>query len=411
MTGNIIDPSGMPTFYTPNPVWITLARIKPQAKIAWTFLAEHANVGRQMGVQNLPCPKMDTIAEAIGTSRKQLRFYLDDLVDIGALEIEEYRYAGGMRRGYRYKPIFNPPADYDGPTSLKQFYDGREGSQFEWMMHRQEAANTDETAGQPGGSQMTSSGGGHPAPADSSHSDTVEGGRKNPAYRKARRSKPVGANPSLSPSSPTEGAGSGAPSAERDAAAPSTTSGSSKPSAAGGPRSRRGASPRTADAGSDPEGGFSSERSLPSAEAAPQGETVQKTVTKPSSSTATRRAAAQRAARAWVEVRESKGAVVPPAAPGAVERNALRALREYDEEVVVAACRDMALRDGRFKDPLRHLEHFSPGVLSSRGGVSAGGGRKLCKDHKCRRCLGTGFVESEPYPGKIPPRCYGEDSS
>lgn len=184
---NVIDPSGMPTFYTPTPVWIMLADIRPQAKIAWMFLAEHANVGRQMGMQKLPCPKMETIAKAVGTSRQRLREYFNELKAIGALVVEEYRYAGGMRRGYRYRPIFNPPASYSGPSSLREFYDRRDGSQFEWMAHRQEAANQHETAGQPGGCQLATVDSSHPATVDGAQTATAQGKpvQENPVQEKS----------------------------------------------------------------------------------------------------------------------------------------------------------------------------------------------------------------------------------
>jgi hypothetical protein len=201
-------------------------------------------------------------------------------------------------------------------------------------------------------------------------------------------------------------AGEGAPPAERDAASPDKLRRFSPSKGAGASRSRRGASSRKAAAGAgQSRGGSSSERLLPSAAGAPGESPVQEWGTKAASSAADgRRLAAERAADAWVEARVAKGAVVPPAARKRVLVNSLAALKEHSEEVVVAACRDMASRDGRFKDPLRHLEHFSPKVSGLRGG-----GRKWCQNHRCRRCEGTGFVESEALPGKIPPRCYGEE--
>lgn len=206
--GDFIDFADFPTFYTPTPVWITLAKIPAQSKVAWSLLAEHANVGRQMGVTKITAPKMETVAKAIGTNRHKLRDYFKALVEIGAMQITEFRYMGGMRRGYRYKMRFNPPTGYTGPTSLAEYYRDLGDTQFEWVQHRNEAAESAVFAGQPGGYQTMSTGGHQTMSADGSRTDPADGDQTTPARRKARRSKPlVGGNPVPPPPPSSVGAG------------------------------------------------------------------------------------------------------------------------------------------------------------------------------------------------------------
>lgn len=202
--GSFIDCDTDMPFYTPVPMWITLAKIPPQSKIAWTFLAEHTNVGRQMGVKRITAPKMETIAKALGTSRQRLRGFFDALEEIGALKITEFRYMGGMRRGYTYKVYSKVPEGYDGPTSLAEYYKGLGVTQFEWVQHRNEAAETAVSAGQPGRYQTAPTGGTQTDPADRHQTATADGDQKTPAIRKARRSKPlVGGNPVPPPPPPS----------------------------------------------------------------------------------------------------------------------------------------------------------------------------------------------------------------
>jgi hypothetical protein len=203
-----IECDDMP-IYAQVPMWITLANIPPQSKIAWIFLSEHANVARQMGKKRVVAPKMDTIAKAIGTSRQRLRKFLKELVDIGALEQHQYRYAGGMRRGYTYKIRSAVPAEYSGPTSLGEYYNGVGGYQFEWMEHRTEGAEKAISAGQAGGVPMTPTGGYLKDPTEGSPSVPVEGDQKSPAIRSDRRSKPFVGGSSVLPPPPPSSVGAG----------------------------------------------------------------------------------------------------------------------------------------------------------------------------------------------------------
>lgn len=203
---DVIETKEFPTFYTPTPVWITLAKIPPQAKLAWVLLAEHANVGRSMGAQKIRAPKMETIATALGTTRQRLRGFYAKLAEIGAMEFSEFRYLGGMRRGYRYKLHFNPPKGYSGPTSLAEYYKSIGGNQFERVQHRSQAAEASISAGQDGGVHRVPTEGDPKDTADGAPKDPVDRDPKNPANRKARRStsvarKPVHENPPPPPSS------------------------------------------------------------------------------------------------------------------------------------------------------------------------------------------------------------------
>ena len=208
--GSYIEFDDMP-IYAKVPMWILLAKIPPQAKIAWIFLFEHANIASQMNQKKAVAPKMDTIAHAIGTTRQRLRKFLDELVDIGALEIREYRYAGGMRRGYAYKILHKLPAKHDGPASLGEYYKGVGGDGFEWVLHRRAGAEEVISAGQAGRYPMATAGRSPKETVGRDPKETVDGDPKHPAVRTARRTKPLVAGKSKTPPPPSSvGAGEGA---------------------------------------------------------------------------------------------------------------------------------------------------------------------------------------------------------
>lgn len=117
-----IIPEDWPTYYTQVPVWILLAPIPAQAYRMYAFLAEHINT-RTPG-QRISCPKQAAIARVLGLANpRQVARYADALERLGALRVDEYRYSGGMRRGYRYRVRFNPPPGYAGKVSLSGFYE------------------------------------------------------------------------------------------------------------------------------------------------------------------------------------------------------------------------------------------------------------------------------------------------
>lgn len=114
-----------PTVATPVPVWVLLSGCSPRAFKMYAFLAEHINVSLRDPRKRIACPKQKAIAVILGLKddRKVAR-YRKELEALGAIRVEKYRYAGGMRQGYKYFVRYNPPIGYDGDMVLKQFYAG-----------------------------------------------------------------------------------------------------------------------------------------------------------------------------------------------------------------------------------------------------------------------------------------------
>ncbi|MFI9801984.1 hypothetical protein [Streptomyces sp. NPDC052302] len=112
-----------PTVATPVPVWVLLSECSPRAYKMYAFLAEHINVNLRDPRKRIACPKQKAIAKNLGLKddRKVAR-YRKELEALGAIRVEKYRYAGGMRQGYKYFVRYNPPAGYGGDMVLKQFY-------------------------------------------------------------------------------------------------------------------------------------------------------------------------------------------------------------------------------------------------------------------------------------------------
>jgi hypothetical protein len=121
--GDELVPEEWPTVATPIPVWILLADLSAQAYKMYGFLAEHINASIRDPRQRIACPKQKAIALALGlSSDRKVARYRRELEEIGAIRVEEFRYAGGMRRGYRYFVRYNPPTGYAGLMRLKEFY-------------------------------------------------------------------------------------------------------------------------------------------------------------------------------------------------------------------------------------------------------------------------------------------------
>jgi hypothetical protein len=120
--GDEIVAEEWPTYYTQVPVWILLAGTSAQAYRMYAFLAEHIN-HRQPG-RRIACPSTKAIARVLGLrDYRKVKPYRVELEQIGAIRVQEVRYAGGMRRSYRYFVRFNPPTDHQGPVALAQFYE------------------------------------------------------------------------------------------------------------------------------------------------------------------------------------------------------------------------------------------------------------------------------------------------
>ncbi|MEU9480785.1 helix-turn-helix domain-containing protein [Streptomyces sp. NPDC048191] len=146
--------SDAPPAFTMVPEWITYSDLKPAQREFWTVLASCVNHDRP---DNRVWPAGPELADAMRIKNPdQLKPYREALQSIGAVVIKEKRYANGMRRRYVYDVRFHPPKDYTGPRTRQ-----------EWLARRKErlaaaaaaesadtaafeAANPDETAGQPG---------------------------------------------------------------------------------------------------------------------------------------------------------------------------------------------------------------------------------------------------------------------
>jgi hypothetical protein len=139
--GNEITLDDWPAVFTNIPVWILLADLSDRAYRMYCFLAEHINsqLRKEPMAKRIAFPKQKAIALVLGLKddRKVAR-YRTELAVLGAIEVEEYRYMGGMRRGYRYKVRFNPPPGYSGAVSLEHFYDSHPelGSHAKWEGRR-----------------------------------------------------------------------------------------------------------------------------------------------------------------------------------------------------------------------------------------------------------------------------------
>jgi hypothetical protein len=111
-----------PTFFTMVPVWLLLCGCSAQAYRMYAFLAEHIN--QRTPGQRIACPKQVAVARVLGLKDdRQVARYREELEALGAISVDSYRYAGGMRRGYRYIVRFNPPAGFEGLRSLQAFYE------------------------------------------------------------------------------------------------------------------------------------------------------------------------------------------------------------------------------------------------------------------------------------------------
>ncbi|WP_431959418.1 hypothetical protein [Actinacidiphila sp. bgisy160] len=103
--------------------WVLLSGVKPAAHTLYWALSAHVSMTR--GDADV-WPTQEVLAQICGFSRTQsLTPYLDQLVEIGAIESELIRYAGNSRQRYRYTVHENPPEGYTGPVSFKDFYAAR----------------------------------------------------------------------------------------------------------------------------------------------------------------------------------------------------------------------------------------------------------------------------------------------
>lgn len=115
--------SGRRAPYTQLGDWVALSGISTPAKALYWHLAMHVN--QQRGDFEV-WPTRYVLAEWCGFNKAEsVDRYLDELVAIDAIEVYQRRYGTGMRRRNVYVINQEPPEDWTGPRSLKEFYAAR----------------------------------------------------------------------------------------------------------------------------------------------------------------------------------------------------------------------------------------------------------------------------------------------
>lgn len=181
-------PEDWPTLYTPIPVWVLLAGCSAQAFRMYAFLAEHIN--NRIPGKRIAFPSQRALAKAMKLKDyRDVAKYREELAELGAIRYQDYRYAGGMRRRYRYWVRFNPPEGYGGLVSLAQFYQAYPEVKSQRSESARDAAMnaatddatgtatgtaTGESAGQAGGGKKPTSGGGKKPTARGGESPTAQ---------------------------------------------------------------------------------------------------------------------------------------------------------------------------------------------------------------------------------------------
>lgn len=165
--------------------WVALSGVSDHAKALYWHLSMHVSQKRD---DFEVWPTRETLADWCGFSRAQsVDRYIDELIEINAIEKFTRTYGNGMRRRNVYVVNQVAPDDYAGPKSLKEFY-----------ARRREAAQLDASS--------------VPSPAP----NYIEFG-KSAAHAVVRSSAPPvvrsSAHPDVRPSAPPEVR----PSAPRDA--------------------------------------------------------------------------------------------------------------------------------------------------------------------------------------------------
>jgi hypothetical protein len=106
--------------FTQVPNWVFLADgIKPQAQALYVQLVMHLNRSRG---DSLVWPSQKSLAARLGLNRVQsLTQYVEQLEELGAIEVEKQRYQGKMRQRCVYTIHMVPPDGYTGPMDLDQW--------------------------------------------------------------------------------------------------------------------------------------------------------------------------------------------------------------------------------------------------------------------------------------------------
>ncbi|MFG2677018.1 hypothetical protein [Streptomyces sp. NPDC048445] len=167
-----VVPEEWPTFYTPVPVWVLLCGCTAQAYRMYAFLAEHIN-NRTPG-KRIAFPSQKAVAKAmVLKDYRDVAKYREELAALGAIRFQEFRYAGGMRRRYRYWVRFNPPEGYTGLLSLTDFYEANPDVKAKKSKPIKDKAQ-EVSAGQPGGGKNPTSGSGEKPTSQGGKSPTAQ---------------------------------------------------------------------------------------------------------------------------------------------------------------------------------------------------------------------------------------------
>lgn len=102
--------------------WVPIApQLSHLAVRLYAVLRIHVNRSRD---DERAFPHQEDLAAMCGVKRRQtIAAAIDELILIGAVETELGRYARGLRARIFYTVHEAPPADYEGPVSLKQWYE------------------------------------------------------------------------------------------------------------------------------------------------------------------------------------------------------------------------------------------------------------------------------------------------
>ncbi|MEW1677850.1 hypothetical protein AB0O47_32130 [Streptomyces noursei] len=140
--------------FTQVPNWVLIADgIKPQAQALYAHLAMHVN--SQRGDKKV-WPTQRVLAARLKLNRVQsLTPYLEQLEELGAIDMQISRYAGKMRQRYKYTVHFLPPEGYAGPVTQAEWYDAY------WAREEEEKARKESATEEQGKSA-------HPSPAGGS---------------------------------------------------------------------------------------------------------------------------------------------------------------------------------------------------------------------------------------------------
>ncbi|MFH9439263.1 helix-turn-helix domain-containing protein [Streptomyces rochei] len=218
-----VGSSDAPPLFTMVPEWITYSGIKAAHRTLWTVLASCVNQKRP---DNLAWPTQEEIADAMGLKKpEQLAPYRQALEELGAIEVTEKRYQGGMRRRYIYDVRFRPPQGYDGPLSRQEWIERRKArlAAAAEAEERDTAVFEQETAGQAGppkngGSGAPKNGGARPAKNGGAHApknggakqDQQQPDQQQPETALSARSAGDGRRPSTGSSARRKSSGSAA---------------------------------------------------------------------------------------------------------------------------------------------------------------------------------------------------------